>query len=399
MDNDFYGTVFSLNYQNEKLDASLGGGWNKYDGSHYGRVLWVRQFDGKLNPGQKYYDNDAKKRDGNIFAKVNYELVKGLNAYLDMQYRHVNYKMDGPSDSYDDNKKQIVYDVNTSYDFFNPKAGLYWTITPNHTLYASLAVAHKEPTRNDFEDNLSSQPKAERLTDWEAGYKYSGRQFSAAANFYYMHYNDQLVLTGEQNAIGELIARNVGKSYREGVELTAAYQPCKYFRWDANATFSRNRAKDWKVYLDDTGKYTSLGNTPLAYSPDVMVNNIFSFSRKGWNASLQSQYVGKQYLTNTGYKSYTDGNNEVSLMIDSYFVSNLDLSYTFKLPHIKSLTLGVTVFNLFGEKYESNGAASTQFKSGSNGSAMAYQDDYEDSYSVYSAQAPANFLAHLSLSF
>jgi iron complex outermembrane receptor protein len=399
MDNDFYGTVFSLNYQNEKLDASLGGGWNKYDGSHYGRVLWVRQFDGKLNPDQKYYDNDAKKRDGNIFAKVNYELVKGLNAYLDMQYRHVNYKMDGPSDSYDDNKKQIVYDVNTSYDFFNPKAGLYWTITPNHTLYASLAVAHKEPTRNDFEDNLSSQPKVERLTDWEAGYKYSGRQFSAAANFYYMHYNDQLVLTGEQNAIGELIARNVGKSYREGVELTAAYQPCKYFRWDANATFSRNRAKDWKVYLDDTGKYTSLGNTPLAYSPDVMVNNIFSFSHKGWNASLQSQYVGKQYLTNTGYKSYTDGNNEVSLMIDSYFVSNLDLSYTFKLPHIKSLTLGVTVFNLFGEKYESNGAASTQFKSGSNGSAMAYQDDYEDSYSVYSAQAPANFLAHLSLSF
>lgn len=43
MDNDFYGAIASLNYNNRKgLKATIGGGWNKYDGDHYGNVLWVK---------------------------------------------------------------------------------------------------------------------------------------------------------------------------------------------------------------------------------------------------------------------------------------------------------------------------------------------------------------------
>jgi iron complex outermembrane receptor protein len=397
MNNDFYGTVFSLNYNNDKIDASFGGGWNKYDGSHYGHVIWVRNFEGSIDPNHKYYDNDANKRDGNLYAKMNYELVHGFNAFVDLQYRRVDYKMTGPTDAFDDNKKQISYDIHTHFNFFNPKAGLYWTINPNHTAYASFAVAHKEPTRNDFEDNLTNRPKAECLYDWEGGYKYSSTLFSASANLYYMHYKDQLVLTGQQNAIGELIARNVGKSYREGIELSAALQPCKSFRWDANATFSRNRAKNWYVELDDTQENINLGNTHLAYSPDVIFNNILSYNYKRLSVSLQSQYISKQYMTNTNCKSYVEDNENISLMLDSYFVNNLNLSYTFKMPHVKSVTVGVTIYNLFNEKYESNGAANTQFKSNGKGGVTAYQDSYYDSYSVYSAQAPTNFLAHVSI--
>lgn len=399
MSNDFYGSVFSLNYNAKRIDASIGGGWNEYDGNHIGRVIWVRNFSGSLDPNHKYYDNDAVKKDGNLYAKINYELTKGLNAFADLQYRHVNYKMTGPTDAFDNEKKQISFDLNRHFDFFNPKAGLYWTITPNHSIYSSFAVAHKEPTRNDFEDNLASQPKAESLYDWEAGYNYKSRIFSAGANYYLMHYNNQLVLTGEKNPIGELIARNVGKSYREGIELSAAFQPCDFFRWDMNTTFSRNRAKDWIITLDDTGKSLTLKDTPLSYSPDVIFNNIFSFTKKGWNASLQSQYVSKQYMTNTGFKSYIDNSQDISLMIDSYFVSNLNLSYTFKMKHIESVTLGISIYNLFGESYESNGAASAQYKGDGKGGAIAYQDSDYDSYSVYSAQAPTNFMAHIAMRF
>lgn len=399
MDNDFYGAVFSINYQNDRLDASVGGGWNKYDGSHYGNVTWIRNFSGSIDPNSKYYDNDAVKRDGNIYAKLNYEVIKGLNAYVDLQYRHIGLRMTGPSDLYDDNKKQISYDIHTHFDFFNPKAGLYWTINPHHTAYVSFAMAHKEPTRNDFENNIATLPKSERLADWELGYKFASRTFAAGVNLYYMHYNDQLVLTGQQDAIGEFIATNVGKSYREGVELTAAYTPCSFFRWDANATFSRNRAKNWNVMLDDTGKYLNLGNTPLSYSPDAIFNNIFTFTHKQLTASLQTQYVSKQYMTNTGFKSYLEGNDNVSLMLDAYCVSNLNLSYTFVLPHIKSLTLGATIYNIFSAKYESNGGANTQFKSDGKGGAVAYQDSGYNSYSVYSAQAPAYFMVHASLAF
>lgn len=129
-----------------------------------------------------------------------------------------------------------LLDMEQNFDFFNPKAGLFYQINKNHSVYASYAMSHREPTRNDYEDNLNQHVKAERLNDWELGYKYESEKFSAGVNFYYMTYRDQFVLTGEKNEIGEFIARNAGESYRRGVEIQAAWSPVKWFRWDANAT-------------------------------------------------------------------------------------------------------------------------------------------------------------------
>lgn len=380
MNNDFYGTVFSLNYENNGLEASLGGGLNKYDGDHYGNVKWVREFSGNLLPNFEYYKNKGKKTDGNIYSKVSYTIRKDLSIYADMQYRHVNYKMNGPSDKYD-GSKQIIFDNNNNFDFFNPKFGYYWNIDKHFVLYSSYAIAHKEPTRNNYEDNFTSRPKAERLNDWETGFRYQSSTFSAGINFYDMKYHDQFVLTGEVDNIGELITRNVGKSYRRGIELTAAYAPCSMFHWDANATFSRNRSKDWMVKAEDNGADVNLGNTHLAYSPEVIANNIFAFNYKSFSASLMSQYVGKQYMTNTDDKS---------CVIDAYFVSNLNLGYTFKLPYTKEVNLGLTIFNLFNEKYESNGYAENAFNS---------DKSLSWSYAAYSAQAPTYFLANVSIRF
>ena len=87
-------------------------------------------------------------------------------------------------------------------------------------------------------------------------------------------------------------------------------------------------------------------------------------------------------------------------MLDAFCVSNLDFSYKFeKLRFAKELTLGVSVYNLFGEKYESFGAAYTALKSDGKGGMKGYQDSWWSSYSVYSAQAPAHFLVHMSISF
>lgn len=403
MDNDFYGAIASLNYTNRKgLSATIGGGWNKYDGDHFGNVIWIKNSDGQTDPNHEYYNNNAKKTDGNIYGKVNYEFLPGLSAYADLQYRHVGYKMRGPADAFDDELNRISFSMDDSFDFFNPKAGLFWQINKNHNVYASFAMAHREPTRNDYEDNLNTELKAERLYDWELGYKFQIPTFSAGVNLYYMKYNDQFVLTGELNHIGEMIARNVGESYRMGIELQAAWQPVKWFRWDANATWSRNRAKDWHVTLDDTGESVTLGDTPLSFSPDFIFNNIFSFNWKGIKASVQSQYIGEQYLTNTGFKNYIsendNGGNNVSMMLDGYFITNLDLSYTFRLKGLKSVTLGCTVYNLFSEKYMNNGWSAPGYKKNAGGKVIAYtaDDEYETGYA---AQAPINFMAHLSLTF
>ena len=407
MDNDFYAVVASLVYNSHKgIEATVGGGWNMYDGDHFGLVKWVKNIPQgfELLPDYEYYRNNAKKTDWNIYGKVNYDIMPGLNAFVDLQYRHIGYKMQDPGDWYGANAdgKTVIDD---KFNFFNPKFGLNYDITPNHKVYASYAIAHKEPTRNDYEDNISTELKAERLNDLEVGYKFRSERLTAGANFYYMAYKDQFVLTGELNNIGEAIAKNVGKSYRLGVELEAAWQPIDGFRWDANATFSKNRAKDWEVTLLD-GSVENLGDTPLSFSPDVIANNIFTFNYKGLKASIQSQYVGDQYLTNTGVKNYQtlDDNGQptdVSMMLDGHFNTNIDLSYNFKLPKfgVKDVTIGMTLYNLFSAKYDNNGWAAPAFDK-ENGKVVAKGWSASDQYEAgFAPSAPFNMMAHLSINF
>lgn len=406
MKNDFYGAVASVNYDNHSgLSLNIGGGWNKYDGDHYGNVIWVRQFSGKLNPNHKYYDNNAKKTDGNIYGKLNYELVKGLNAYVDLQYRHITYKTTGTSQEFDDNKQQKPLNVDRYYNFFNPKFGLTYHFAPEHTIYASYAIAHKEPTRNDFENMLAEKdpvtPQPERLNDLELGYQYQSAVFNAGVNLYYMDYDNQFVLTGAQDSNGEMVARNIKDSYRMGVELMAGIRPFEGFRWDVNATWSKNRAKNTTVTVinpDWTLSYANVGTTHLSYSPDLIVGSVLSYEYKGLRAALMSKYISEQYMTNSGYKEFlnTDGKTYTRAMLDAMFVNDLDLSYTFKLRGLKSATVGLTIYNVFNEKYESNGSSSMNFKN-DNGKIVAYDGGW--AWATFSAQAPTHVLAHLSFTF
>lgn len=394
MDNKFGGGVFSLNYTGNRLNASLGGGLNQYRGSNFGRVTWVKNYIGALSPEHGYYRNRSKKTDGNIYLKATYDLTQGLSAYADLQYRHIIYTIDGANDKYDWNQNALrPLAVDKKFDFFNPKVGLNWNISSHHRLYASFSVAQKEPTRNNYtEGDPDSYPKAEKLLDYEAGYTFANQWLTAGANFYYMDYTDQLVLTGALNDIGEALTENVPDSYRMGIELMLGIKPCRWFQWDINATWSKNRIKnfvesvpvydnenDWNLIETQNAVHKS---TRIAFSPDFLLNNRFSFTYKGLEAAMQSQFVSKQYMTNAEVEALT---------LDKYFVSNLSLAYTLKpRKTFKEITLGFTVYNLFNEEYENNGWASS-----------AYMNDTQrrvDS-AGYAAQAGTNVMGHVSFRF
>ncbi len=407
MDNDFYGAIASVNYNNLRgLKATLGGGWNRYDGNHYGLVTWVKNPVNELFPDWEYYNNDAYKSDFNVYGKLEWEFVKGLNAYVDLQYRHVGYRLENPGDWYGANTDDAIW-AHDDFDFFNPKFGLTYQINKNNKVYASYALTHKEPTRNDYEDNESRSLKAEKLQDIELGYKYESPRFSAGVNLYYMYYNNQYVLTGELNDIGEMIASNdnSGKSYRAGIEMEAAWKPVDWFRWDLNATWSKNRAKDWTVTDAETDEAINLGDTHLSFSPDFIFNNIFNFSYKGFNAAIQSQYVGEQYLTNTDFKSYVNYNedgsveSEVGMMLEDFFQTNINLSYTFAIKSlgVKDITLGVTFYNIFSDKHDNNGWAAPSYRmNGGKAEAYCVDDLYE---AGFAPSAPFNWMAHVSINF
>lgn len=408
MENDLYGVVASINYDNKSnYKATLGGGWNKYVGDHWGEVLWTKDKVNTFYPGYEYYRNRAWKSDFNIYTKESWTFLPGLNAYIDLQYRHVGYRMQDPRDYYINEDRTKGYWAHDDFDFFNPKFGINYQLDSHNRLYASYAISHKEPTRNDYQDNEVQHLKAEKLQDVEFGYRYESQKFTAGANFYYMYYNHQYVLTGELNDIGEMKAsnENSGRSYREGVELEAAWKPVDWFRWDANATLSRNICKDWTVTLKD-GSAVSLGDTHTAFSPDFIFNNIFTFNYKGFNAGIQSQYIGKQYLTNTDFDSYKNYNKDgsfdqdVDMFLKAHFNTNVNLSYHFALPcfGLKDITLGVTLYNIFNAKYDNNGWAAPSFRKDSKGNVEAYCTD--DLYEAgFAPSAPFNWMAHLSINF
>ena len=400
VDNHFGGGIFSFDYNKDRWAASIGGGANHYTNDHFGQVLWVKNYIGTLAPDHEYYRNTGKKTEANIYAKANYQIVGGLHAYADMQYRYIKYTIDGTNDKWDwtaSPERHQLLNVNDHFNFFNPKAGLFWQINANHSAYASFALVNKEPTRNNYTDGLfNSPPKPEKMYDYELGYTYRSERFTAGVNFYYMNYIDQLVLNGKLNEIGEPMAENVKHSYRMGVELSAGVKITRWLDWNVNATLSKNKIKDYVGYVSDydnnweemwTQTTIEVGDTHIAFSPKFMANSNIGVNFGGFQAYLQTQYVSRQYLDNFGNKEDS---------IDPYCVSNLSASYTFNLPSIKNITVGATVYNLFNKKYVTNGYSQT---------AAIYQQGDKETTAMLSSDprfypmAGTNVLATVTLRF
>lgn len=387
--NHFGGGNVRLTYTDDRWNVMAGFAATDFKGHHFGQVKWVRNYIGALDPLQPYYDNYGKKYDINTFVRGAYEFSDKFSFFADLQYRFINYRINGSSDNYDWNTESAgVLDIKRHWNFFNPKLGVNFNSGP-HRAFASWSVAQKEPTRDNFTDgDPDRQPDSERLNDFELGYTFSKGIFSGGLNLYYMDYKDQLVATGELSDTGNAISVNVPESYRAGIEIQTMLKPCDWFEWNFNMTLSRNRIKNFVEYIYED-EWTNpisfdLGSTPISFSPDIIFNNIFSFRWKGAEASLESRYVGKQYMNNA---------KSEEAKLDAYFVSDLHLGYSFRhLKGIKELSVGFSVYNVFNAKYFNNGYAGAGYYV-ENGEKIIYR------YAGYAAQAPTHVSATVAFKF
>ncbi len=359
LDNDFYGTTFSANYKNEKLDFIFGGGYNKYEGDHFGKVIWAR-YASQTELGDHYYDDFSTKTDGNIFAKTNYQLLTNLSFYLDVQYRNVGYK----ANSWETGL------VNDNFNFLNPKAGLTFDVNKQNALYFSYARANREPNRTDYE---GGNVKPEKLNDFELGWRFKSDSFQVNSNVYYMAYKDQLVLTGGLNDVGSPIRTNSGDSYRLGLEVDAAWKISEKWTIAPNFTLSSNKNVDF-FSEDENGDLVNLGDTNIAYSPEFIAGNVLTFLPiKPLRLSLLSKFISDQYMNNI---------DDASGKLKDYFVNDFNAAYEIKTTSIfKSIVINLLVNNILNVDYVSNGA------------------DYGGGYVYYYPQAGSNFLTGLTLKF
>ena len=381
LDNDFYGFTFSSNYADHRmLKLTLGGGWNNYYGQHFGKIIWA-DFASNGNNDRNWYYSTGKKSDFNVFAKASFMVLKKVSVYGDIQYRNVDYHIDGQRDDMADLTQYH------HFGFFNPKTGVLIDFSNHHHAYASIGMAHREPSRSNYNDaDINHQPKPEELIDVEAGYRLNLSKMTLLADLYYMHYYDQLILTGEINDVGASIMTNIPKSYRIGLEISAAWKIIPRLSWEVNATLARNRVQDFTEYVDqyDAGwnflgqVSKKLGETPISFSPAFIGNSIINYEIvTNLDLGFQSKYVSRQYIDNTG-------NHNRSL--DPYFVNNLLISYSIHPKFMHEIRFTFALNNMLNEKYESN--------------AWVYRYRIEGNEMVsdgYFPQAGINFLAGICL--
>ncbi len=342
LDNYYYGSLFSIQYSKRKTNLIIGGGWNSYDGKHFGEVIWAKE-QAAVPKDHRWYQLTAFKTEFSGFTKWTQQLTDNLQTFVDLQVRSVNYSING----FRNNPTLLV---SNNYFFFNPKAGISYSKNKTHS-WVSYGRSAKEPNRDDFESGILTSPKVEVLNDFEAGIEQKKKNNSWGINVYYMLYKNQLVLTGKINDVGAYSRTNIPNSYRAGIELQGSNRFNKWLSVNGNITFSENKIKDFTEYIDDYdngGQKTNFyKKTTISYSPSVVSSvSVNIIPVKNFDISLMGKYVSRQYLDNTSQKSRS---------LDSYYVQDIRMSYQFESKNFKSIRVFAQCNNLFSKKYEPNG--------------------------------------------
>ena len=393
LDNDFYGTVFSYQNYSEKLDYTIGGAWNKYEGAHFGEIIWARNASNS-EIRHRYYDNDANKTDYNIYVKGLYKLNKQTTLFADVQKRWIDYSFVGLD------QDGVELNDQAKFDFLNPKFGFNYQLNKESNAFASFAVANREPNRSDFVDSSpESRPVHETLFDTEAGYKYQSKNYSFSGNAYYMIYENQLILTGQINDVGEYTRTNIDYSERMGIELEGNFKLNSKLSWAANATFSENKIPFFTEYVDnwDSGiqEVFKYEDTDIAFSPNLIWASRFDYNLNN-NTKLQfiSKYVGEQYIDNTSSKDR---------MLDPYITHTARATWNMKSNLFDVVKWTFQINNLLDLNYANNAWV---YRFVSQGYDPRPDDPYvnlnsEGSYDMagYFPQAKRNFLLALTLGF
>ncbi|WP_435136594.1 TonB-dependent receptor [Formosa sp. A9] len=376
LDNDFYVVNANANYKNDVVNTIFGASYSYYDGDHFGEIIWS-QYASNSEIRDHYYDGNGKKKDFSVFSKATYRLNSNWSLFADLQMRFVDYKTTGMTSD------RLPFNIDETYNFFNPKAGVTFKLNPENNMYFSYARANREPNRDDFQSNPDIKP--EQLNDFELGWRHENKRFRFNANLYYMQYNEQLVLTGNIDDVGNPIRTNSGESYRLGLEIEAAVALSRSFSIQPNITLSRNKTKESIVPFD--GELKNFGSTNISFSPEIVAGNAVVYQPADhFQVSFLSKFVGEQYMGNTDSKTSK---------LDSYFVNDLNAMYEFKTNSIfKSIIVSGLINNVFGTEYVSNGYYYTYDDTWTNPDVVTTIEG-----AGYYPQATRNFLVGLTLKF
>ena len=381
LQNDFFGANASLHYAGQHHDLTLGAFASLYQGRNFGRIVWA-QLAALPEPDYMFYNSPSRKHEVSLFARYRYQANGKLAFMADVQARRVSYHSTGA----DLAGEYLPFKLN--WFFLNPKAGAEFTA--GHTKTTLFAgITNREPTRASIITTSGGPPKAEQLFNLELGHQITGVTYHAGINLFYMHYKNQLVLTGETNNVGDPLMRNVERSFRRGIELDGQWRVHPGITLMGTLTLMQTGLSQYNALttiLNESGNYLgdsalSFNNKPIAYSPAQIATAIVQFKLlKSLTVELIGRYVSQQYLDNTGA-------NDRSL--NPYALADARLAWQPAVSGLKMLRITAQATNLLSTRYESNGY--TGFTLVPTGGHV--------NYNYYFPQAPVTLLVGVELGF
>jgi iron complex outermembrane receptor protein len=341
LDNYYYGQLFTLQKRTDKKEVTMGGGVTRYDGDHIGRLPWLQR--GIQPANYRFYDLPAFKNDAHLYIKWQQNFSSRWKGFADLQQRLVRHVMDGF-------RNNPTLRVDRSFSFFNPKLGLSYQNGGTQAFF-SFAVANKEPNRDDFQAGINSQPKSERLLDWEAGWLHRTEKSSIGVTLFHMDYRDQLVLTGQINDVGAYTRTNVPRSFRTGIEIEGGIRLRPSLQLNGNLTISRNKIKQFTEFIDnfDTGDQDKIvhRNKDISFSPPVTANATLNWKPlPALEVEWLHKFVDRQFLDNT---------SNAARQIAAFYVQDVRINWKVPVKTFKETRLVVQVFNVLNRMYAPNG--------------------------------------------
>jgi iron complex outermembrane receptor protein len=244
----------------------------------------------------RLYKNIGYKDEASAFVKAVYN-VSRFSFFTDIQYRYTQFDYKG-----------TVHLDKLNWNFLNPKVGVSLEIEPSLVAYYSIGRTGREPTRNDLflgnDDLLAdsagnpliSSPAAEYVVDHEAGIRFQSKKWNVNLNWYYMNFENEIVLNGKFGPNGLALTNNVEKSFRTGVELSAACHLNRHFSFINNSSYNYSRIKEQKVTF-----------SPIL-TPAVIINQEAVYGYRNFSVSMTVRYQDKSFIdfANTStIKGYT----------------------------------------------------------------------------------------------
>ncbi len=378
VENTQYGWIPRMSIKHTNGEFIAGGEFRFHKSNHWGAINYGENLPEGLTKDYYYYFYNGSKNIIGGFIHESYKLNDKINLLGELQVAYHKYRIY--------NEKYVGTEFTIDDIFFNPRAGINYSLSPYQNIYFSFARVTREPRLKNYYDAAESSGgslpqfelnpdssynfnkplvKPETMNDIEIGTSFNTENLNVSLNYFYMLFNDEIVTNGQVDRFGQPVTGNVDKTIHQGVEVSVIAKPFDYLEIFGNTTYSRNTINEGNAFVEyyvteDSTAITSLnlnGNRISGF-PDFLTNFGITFRYQGLYLRLTGKYVGDFYSDNydenlsnylntyPGFENYSDNKNE------AYFVSDIFGSYEFTLFNAQTPSkVFIQVNNIFDNLY------------------------------------------------